>query len=114
MFSAPTGPIARAALTGGAEALEDFSLLVGRPVRPMLAGTAPDVAAGVGKVEALFAVDTKLDGIRIQVHKHGDEVAVFTRSLEEIGARLPEVVQATRSLGSSRSSSTCCCTRPTR
>ena len=98
MFSAPTGPIARAALTGGAEALEDFSLLVGRPVRPMLAGTAPDVAAGVEKVEAPFAVDTKLDGIRIQVHKHGDEVAVFTRSLDEIGARLPEVVEATRSL----------------
>ena len=98
MFSAPTGPIARAALTGGAEALEDFSLLVGRPVRPMLAGTAPDVAAGVEKVEAPFAVDTKLDGIRIQVHKHGDEVAVFTRSLDEIGARLPEVVEATRAL----------------
>ena len=98
MFSAPTGPIARAALTGGAEALEDFNLLVGRPVRPMLAGTAPDVGAGVEKVEAPFAVDTKLDGIRIQVHKHGDEVAVFTRSLDEIGVRLPEVVEATRSL----------------
>ncbi len=98
MFSAPTGPIARAALTGGATALEDFSMLVGRPVRPMLAGTAPDVAAGVDKVESPFAVDTKLDGIRIQVHKHGDQVSVFTRSLDEIGARLPEVVQATRSL----------------
>ena len=45
-----------------------------------------------------FAVDTKLDGIRIQVHKHGDEVAVFTRSLDEISARLPEVVAVTRSL----------------
>jgi DNA ligase-1 len=98
MFSAPTGPIACAALTGGTTALEDFSLLVGRPVRPMLAGSAPDVAAGVAKVDGAFAVDTKLDGIRIQVHKHGDEVAVFTRSLEEIGARLPEVVEATRSL----------------
>jgi ATP-dependent DNA ligase I len=98
MFSAPTGPIARAALTGGSTALEDFSLLVGRPVRPMLAGTAPDVSAGVEKVEAPFAVDTKLDGIRIQVHKHGDEVAVFTRSLDEIGVRLPEVVEATRAL----------------
>ena len=64
----------------------------------MLAGTAPDVGAGVEKVEAPFAVDTKLDGIRIQVHKHGDEVAVFTRSLDEIGVRLPEVVEATRSL----------------
>jgi DNA ligase-1 len=98
MFSAPTGPIARAALTGGAPALEDFSLVVGRPVRPMLAGSAADVPAGVDKVAGAFAVDTKLDGIRIQVHKHGDEVAVFTRSLEEIGARLPEVVAATRSL----------------
>jgi DNA ligase-1 len=98
MFSAPTGPIARAAMTGGEPALADFSLLVGRPVRPMLAGAAADVPAGVDKVAGAFAVDTKLDGIRIQVHKHGDEVSVFTRSLDEIGARLPEVVAATRSL----------------
>ncbi len=100
MFSAPTGPIAAAALTGGAEALQRFTLLVGRPVRPMLAGTAPDVAAGVEKVAAgaSLAVDTKLDGIRIQVHRHGDEVAVFTRSLDEIGERLPEVVAVARSL----------------
>jgi DNA ligase-1 len=98
MFSAPTGPIATAALTGGAEALEHFDLVVGRPVRPMLAGAAPDVPAGVQKVAGAFAVDTKLDGIRIQVHKHGDDVLVFTRSLEEIGSRLPEVVAATRAL----------------
>ena len=71
MFSAPTGPIARAALTGGIEALAGFSLLVGRPVRPMLAAAAPDVEAGVDKVAGRFAVDTKLDGIRIQVHKRG-------------------------------------------
>jgi DNA ligase-1 len=98
MFSAPTGPIAVAALTSGEAALEEFSMLVGRPVRPMLAASAPDVTAGVEKVEGEFAVDTKLDGIRIQVHKHGDEVSVFTRSLEEIGSRLPEVVAATRTL----------------
>ncbi len=99
MFSAPTGPIASAALTGGEEALAAFTLLVGRPVRPMLAGTAPDVAAGADKVgPEAFAVDTKLDGIRIQVHKHGDEVAIFTRSLDEISERLPEVVAVTRSL----------------
>jgi DNA ligase 1 len=100
MFSAPTGPIAVAALTSGEAALEDFSMLVGRPVRPMLAGTAPDVAAGAGKVggDDGFAVDTKLDGIRIQVHKHGDEVSIFTRSLDEISGRLPEVVELTRSL----------------
>ncbi|MCW2818784.1 MAG: ATP-dependent ligase [Marmoricola sp.] len=99
MFSGPTGPIAAAALTGGAEALADFTLLVGRPVRPMLASTAPDVAAGAEKVgPEEFAVDTKLDGIRIQVHKSGDEVAVFTRSLDDITDRLPEVVEVARSL----------------
>ena len=73
-------------------------MLVGRPVRPMLAATAPDVSTGVEKVAGDFAVDTKLDGIRIQVHKHGDEVTVFTRSLDEISVRLPEVVSAARSL----------------
>jgi DNA ligase 1 len=98
MFSAPTGPIARAALTGGEAALEEFTMLVGRPVRPMLAAAAADIPAGVEKVAGTFAVDAKLDGIRIQVHKHGDEVSVFTRSLDEIGARLPDVVEATRSL----------------
>jgi DNA ligase-1 len=98
MFSAPTGPIATAALSGGEAALAEFSLVVGRPVRPMLAGTAPDVPAGVEKVGGPLAIDTKLDGIRIQVHKHGDEISVFTRSLDEISARLPEVVAVARSL----------------
>ena len=98
MFSAPTGPIATAALSGGESALEEFSMLVGRPVRPMLAGSAPDVAAGVEKVGGPLVVDTKLDGIRIQVHKHADEVTVFTRSLDEISARLPEVVAVVRGL----------------
>jgi DNA ligase 1 len=98
MFSAPTGPVARAALFGGADALAGISMLVGRPVRPMLAASAPDVPGGVDKVGGAFAVDTKLDGIRIQVHKAGDEVSVFTRSLDEIGARLPEVVEVARGL----------------
>ncbi len=104
MFSAPTGPIARAALTGGAEALEHFRLEAGRPVRPMLAASAPDVGAALEKAalekaaEARFAVDTKLDGIRIQVHKRGDDVQVFTRSLEEISGRLPDVVAVAAAL----------------
>lgn len=99
MFSAPTGPVALAALTGGTAALQGFDLQVGRPVRPMLAGSAPDVAAGVAKLDAAdFVVDTKLDGIRIQVHRHGDQVEVFTRSLDEISARLPAVVASARAL----------------
>ena len=98
MFSAPTGPIAVAALTGGEAALAEFTLVAGRPVRPMLASSAPDVAAAAEKVGGPFVVDTKLDGIRIQVHKRGDEVLVFTRSLDEISERLPAVTASVRSL----------------
>jgi DNA ligase-1 len=95
MFSALTGPIAVAALSGGEPALAAFDLEVGRPVRPMLASSAPDVPEGVAKLGGgPLVVDTKLDGIRIQVHRRGGEVLVFTRSLEEIGQRLPDVVDA--------------------
>ncbi len=98
MFSAPTGPIAVAALTGGEPALSAFDLVVGRPIRPMLASSAPTVADGVAGLGGTVVVDTKLDGIRIQVHKAGDEVLVFTRSLDEISDRLPGVVEAVRAL----------------
>lgn len=100
MFSAPTGPVALAALTGGVEELARFTLVVGRPIRPMLASSAPDVPTGVAGLGAEVVVDTKLDGIRIQVHKDGEEVLVFTRSLDEIGGRLPGIVDAVRALPS--------------
>jgi DNA ligase-1 len=100
MFSAHTGPVALAALTGGVEALARFDLVVGRPIRPMLASSAPDVATGFPALAEAgpVVVDTKLDGIRIQAHRRGDEVRIFTRSLEEISERLPDVVAAVRSL----------------
>ncbi|MFE7408823.1 ATP-dependent DNA ligase, partial [Isoptericola sp. NPDC057559] len=99
MFSALTGPIARAALDGGAPALQAFRLEPGRPVRPMLAASAPDVAAALERFEgAAVAADTKLDGIRVQVHRRGDDVVVFTRSLDDVTERLPEVVAVARSL----------------
>ncbi|MEG3614473.1 ATP-dependent DNA ligase [Isoptericola haloaureus] len=99
MFSALSGPIARAALTGGTPALEAFTLRVGRPVRPMLASSAPDVDAAVERfADTSVAADVKLDGIRVQVHVAGDDVAVFTRSLDDITDRLPEVVALARSL----------------
>ncbi|MGH3414386.1 MAG: ATP-dependent DNA ligase [Marmoricola sp.] len=98
MFSAPTGPVAVAALTVGEQALRRFTLQAGRPVRPMLASSAPDVAAALEKAGGRVAADTKLDGIRIQVHKRADEVQVFTRSLDEIASRLPDVVARTRTL----------------
>ncbi|GAA1650472.1 ATP-dependent DNA ligase [Georgenia ruanii] len=93
MFSALSGPIAAAALTGGAPALAAFRLEVGRPVRPMLAASAPDVPAALAKLGGPVAADGKIDGIRVQVHRAGDDVAVFTRSLDDITDRVPELVE---------------------
>ena len=99
MFSALSGPIARAALTGGAEALEAFRLEVGRPVRPMLASPASDINAGLESFGgAAVAIEAKIDGIRVQLHRRGDDVAVYTRSLDDVTDRLPELVALLRSL----------------
>ncbi|GAA4706613.1 ATP-dependent DNA ligase [Phytohabitans rumicis] len=92
--------VAEAALTGGAAALGEFTLRVGRPLAPMLAQSAASVDDALAATGVPAVVDVKLDGIRIQVHRSGDEVAVFTRSLDDITARLPEVVAAVRGLPS--------------
>ncbi|MGX6602205.1 ATP-dependent DNA ligase [Micromonosporaceae bacterium Da 78-11] len=90
--------VAVAALSGGAAALSEIHLRVGTPLTPMLAQSAPDVGAALLATGAPATVDVKLDGIRIQVHRSGDDVAVFTRSLDDITARMPEVVEAVRKL----------------
>jgi DNA ligase-1 len=90
--------VAVAALTGGAPALGEFTLRVGRPLAPMLAQSASDVDAALAATGLPATVDVKLDGIRIQVHRCGDDVGVFTRSLDEITPRVPEVVAAVRAL----------------
>jgi ATP-dependent DNA ligase I len=86
-------PAVRRALT----ALRSFTLRVGRPVRPMLAASAPDVATALGRISPA-AAEWKVDGIRIQVHRVGGQVAVFTRTLEDITARVPEIAEAALSL----------------
>ncbi|WP_069387160.1 ATP-dependent DNA ligase [Cellulosimicrobium cellulans] len=104
MLCGATGPVARAALgspdpDAALVALAGFTLEVGRPVRPMLAQSAPDVATALEKTGAgEVAVDVKLDGIRIQVHRDGDTVGVYTRSLDDITARVPEIVAIVRAL----------------
>jgi DNA ligase-1 len=102
MLAGGTVPIVVAAMSGGEDALAEIGLEVGRPVLPMLASTAPDVATAMTKAGGApgtpVAVDTKLDGIRIQVHRHGDDVLIATRSLEDITARLPEVAEVVRAL----------------
>jgi DNA ligase-1 len=100
MMCGETVPVAQAALTGGTEALQQFGLELGRPLRPMLASSAPTVEEAVDKLGAgvEVAVDCKLDGIRIQVHKYDGRVRAFTRTLEEITDRVPEVVEVVTAL----------------
>ena len=139
--------VAEAALDGGADALSDFGLLVGQPLKPMLASSAPSVEAALDKIAAdaakaarpakavkavkaikgqtgrdthgadadgadadasaepdgtatgtPAAVEWKLDGIRIQAHVSGGSVRLFTRTLDDITTRLPEVVAALAAL----------------
>lgn len=101
MLAGYAAPVAVAALTGGVEALDAIHLEVGRPLRPMLAASAPDVDAAweqVGDASGGVVVDGKLDGIRLQAHRDGDDVRLFTRSLDDITERLPEVVEAVLAL----------------
>ena len=97
MLSGDLGETARIALTGAPGDLEAVGLVVGRPVLPMLAGTAPSVAAALEQAGEA-SVEYKLDGARIQVHRSGDEVRVYTRNLADITHRVPEVVEVVRRL----------------
>jgi DNA ligase-1 len=97
MLAGDLPAVAQAAMLEGAAGLAGFHLRVGRPVQPMLAKTASSLAAALAQT-ASAAVEWKLDGVRIQVHRDGDEVGVFTRTLDPVGARMPEVVEAVRAL----------------
>ena len=97
MLRGDLGAVAQAALAGGAEALGAFRLEVGRPVRPMLASPAADITEAMEKLSPA-AVEWKLDGIRVQVHRDGGDVAVFSRSLDDITSRVPAIVEAALAL----------------
>ncbi|MEU4800715.1 ATP-dependent DNA ligase [Actinosynnema sp. NPDC023587] len=90
-------PTTAVAAREGEAALAAFRLEVGRPVRPMLASPAeslPEALAELGPC----VVEHKLDGARIQVHRAGDEVRVFTRALREVTGTVPELVALVRGL----------------
>jgi DNA ligase-1 len=97
MLAGAIAPVAAAALSQGTAGLDEFRLVVGRPVLPMLAQTATSTDAALEKL-GRAAVEWKLDGIRIQVHRNGSDVSVYTRTLDDVTARLPEVVGATLAL----------------
>jgi DNA ligase-1 len=91
--------VASVAARDGASGLAAIDLQVGRPVQPMLAQSAPSVAAAMEKLGGgRVAVEWKLDGIRVQAHRDGDRVSVFTRTLDDITDRVPEIVDAVAAL----------------
>lgn len=112
MLSGSLPVTAQAALGGGKQALAGFGLQVGRPVKPMLAASAPTITDALAKIASQAApknqggavsvvkaaVEWKLDGIRVQAHITDGTVRLFTRTLDDITARLPEVVQALSNL----------------
>jgi DNA ligase 1 len=97
MYSNGLGPVARVALLDGENALAAFRLELFKPASPMLAQTAADPAEALKELGGEAAFEWKMDGARIQAHKAGDEVRIYTRSLNEVTAAVPEIVDAVRS-----------------
>ncbi|MEM9208727.1 MAG: ATP-dependent DNA ligase, partial [Pseudomonadota bacterium] len=97
MLAADPAPVAKAALTFGASGLEQFQLEPLKPVRPMLATPAENIDDAMTSLgEAVLQV--KLDGARVQVHRVDGEVRIFTRQMNEVTERLPEIVETVSAL----------------
>ena len=94
MLSGSLPRTAQAALSGGTQALAGFGLQVGRPLKPMLASSEASIEEALDRAGGEAAVEWKLDGIRVQAHIADGGVRLFTRSLDDITDRLPEVVTA--------------------
>jgi DNA ligase-1 len=97
MLRGALGGVAEAALAEGVTGLRSFHLQVGRPLQPMLAQTADSVDAALERVHPA-AVEWKLDGVRVQLHRDGDQVRVFSRTLDDVTSRVPELVEAVLAL----------------
>jgi DNA ligase 1 len=93
------GEVARVALTEGAVGLGHTSVRIGMPLKPMLAQTAEDVKDAFETLGgARFALEYKFDGARVQIHKRGDEIKLFSRQLSDITGSLPEIAAACRAI----------------
>ncbi|MGW7196320.1 ATP-dependent DNA ligase [Streptomyces chryseus] len=101
MLSGSLVAVGQALLAEGPAALAEFRLEVGRAVPPMLAQPGQSVGAAVGRLGAC-AVEEKLDGIRVQVHRDGERVRVFTRTLDDITDRVPELTSVAAGLDGDR------------
>ena len=98
MFAADVGAVAEAALVEGSAGLTRFRLELLAPISPMLAQSAADPADALRQLGGEAAFEWKLDGARIQVHKSGDVVRIYTRNLNEVGAAIPEIAELAAAL----------------
>ena len=98
MYAKNLGAVAHAALTDGAGALEQFQLEPLSPIAPMLAQVAADVGEALKELGGEVAFEWKMDGARIQLHKVGDSVRIYTRSSNEVTAAVPEIVETVQGL----------------
>ncbi len=97
MLSGSLGEVAEKALGEGGEGLQAMSIAMFRPLLPMLAQTASDAEEALEQLgEAAF--EHKLDGARVQIHRDGDEVRIFTRGLKEMSGNAPELIELVRAL----------------
>ena len=97
MLAGDLAGVAAAALTDGAAGLGRFAVQLFRPVLPMLAGTADSEEEALGELGEA-ALEWKLDGARVQIHKAGDDVRVYSRRLNEVTGAVPELVEIARAL----------------
>ncbi len=95
-FAGDVGAVARAAVLEGAAGLARLELQVGRPLKPMLAQSAEDVPDAFEKLDSPLALEYKLDGARVQIHKRGDVIQLFSRHLSDITSSLPEIAEQAR------------------
>lgn len=95
MLAGALAPVARVAIVDGEEALSRFTLQPFQPVQPMLADSASDIEDALTALGEA-SLEFKLDGARVQVHKVGDEVRVYSRNLLDVTVAVPEIVEAAR------------------
>ena len=90
------GEVALVALRDGNEGLQKAALRLYRPVKPMLAQTAEDMAAAFDALGGRLALEYKLDGARVQIHRRGNEVRIYSRQLSDVTGSLPDVAAEVR------------------
>jgi DNA ligase-1 len=98
MMGGGSAAIARAVMEHGEHGLAQFEIQLFRPVQPMLAQTAEDVSEALDELGGAAALEYKFDGARIQAHKSGDDVVIYSRGANDVSKAVPEIVQAVRAL----------------